>query len=187
MQKSLETPKGRKITLTYLESNKELSDKGLMFLHYKRSTRISESQLKEQKIQYSAFKQVHISRLFALTGGFRQESDCIVTPPSSQDDAIPYLNKFLGELVIDDFTNRFSRKDWNIRACDQGTGFETLLKNTTYEAGGDESGIKSLIIVDDIYATGKTVDTILELMFPKHIPTSAKIDVVAPLRIVTQS
>lgn len=101
--------------------------------------------------------------------------DAVVSPPSSRDDATPYREAIVGNSDICDLTTGFSRKG-AVRAA-TACSVDEIVDEFEYAAAGCESRIKSLLIVDESIASGRTVAAILVHLRRVGLPTEAQVSV----------
>lgn len=105
------------------------------------------------------------------------EFDAVVSPPSSGNDAQPYREAILQRWPVLDLSPAFSRKNV-IKASRAETTVDDLVDNEfVHVPTGDESQIKSILIVDEAFATGKSVAAIIELLRRAGMPADAKVAV----------
>ena len=179
-----QTPNGHDVTVLYLSTNRGADTTGIYHLQLKKQG-LAESQLTESsRLRYENQLGTHVEQLSRNVGSLKQDFEIILTPPGSQDSALPYLERISRDLNVRDISYRFSKANYEIRAGDAGTDFETLLNNTIYVSGNDEETLQTIIIVDDVLASGKTVDVILQTLHDNGAPTSMKVVVAVPLRII---
>lgn len=96
-----------------------------------------------------------------------------MSPPSSRDDAQPYLEAILERMKTAPLKGTFSRKGKK-KATDAGT-VEEMVEEFDYKAGGDETDLKSVIIVDETLATGKTIAATLKHLRNAGMPQGCRI------------
>ncbi len=128
--------------------------------------------------EYKAMKDVNADRLFALAKG---NYDAIVMAPSSRMDAQPYFEKLL-ICGGTDCTSRFSKSS-NLSAGVASTTSQALADALDYAAVGDESGFDSILLVDDIFNTGKTIVALISKLRDAGLRNDCKITVAVPLLI----
>jgi predicted amidophosphoribosyltransferase len=113
------------------------------------------------------------------------EADAVIMAPSSRDDAKPYADAILKRLnSSSDLSERLSRTG-KVKAADAETTGEMLVQDLTYRGAGDEPGIKSLVIVDETFATGKTVAAMLAVLRANGLPVheDCKVTVATALKV----
>jgi hypothetical protein len=104
--------------------------------------------------------------------------DAIVSPPSTHPDVKVYL-KALRKRKILDLSGRFSRN--GITKAATADFLRDLIDEFKYSASGDESKIKSLLIVDDLVASGNTIAAVLDHLEKAGLPDDCQITVAAPV------
>lgn len=82
--------------------------------------------------------------------------DAIVCPPSSGNDAQPYREAILSRWPVKDFSDTFTRMG-QIKAQNSETTVDELVEREfVHTPNGYEPSIKSILIVDESIATGKS-------------------------------
>jgi glutamine phosphoribosylpyrophosphate amidotransferase len=104
--------------------------------------------------------------------------DAVASPPSTRTDAAPYREKFAGIASID-ITERFSRR----APFKAGTSndLDEVRASMSYASAGDESNLRSILIVDDILASGRTVSGMVSHLREAGASYLNEIYVAAPL------
>lgn len=113
------------------------------------------------------------------------EFDIILRPPSSREDAKPYLERIKDTFPeAKEISDCISRKTGTKSGA--GATFKKFRKSLSYLCDSvPESSIK-LLIVDDIYNSGRTVSSILDLLIQKGSSID-KVIVACPLLIENDS
>ncbi len=111
------------------------------------------------------------------------EFDCILSPPSRYEFASFYKTQFLenGNSKVD-ISDRITKIS-SVTSGENEVSIHELYESLSYSQQGDEADWASVLIVDDIYATGKTVGSILARLREAGLHSNAIITVAAPLRI----
>lgn len=162
------------VNLYYFREYKFAGD--IQYLQSIRSGAITEESL--IALSYKAMAQFYASRLAAMVGG---SYDAIVMAPSSRNDAEPYFEALKQTAAID-CTSRFSRTN-TARAGESTTTLTDLLQAIEYEREGDESELKSLLIVDDVFSSGKTVRALVSKLRDAGLQPDCRIVVAVPLLV----
>lgn len=96
-----------------------------------------------------------------LTDQVRQayhKFDAIFAPQSSRDILDPYKQHFLECYACLDISDRFSRGSDDIKAKDPETTSNHIAEDLEYSPQGDEPSFKDILMVDDSFSRGTTVD-----------------------------
>lgn len=168
----LELPTDETLDLVYLHKLPELHD--LIYLHSVRTGRASE----EMAIRYKAMAPIYAARLAQSAIQEKPHFDAIVSPPSERADADVYRNDLIGRTEALDLTERFSRKG-KVKASTASSAQE-IIDEFDYAPQGDEHKIRSLLIVDESVASGKTIVAVLEHLRRAGLPENCNIMVAAP-------
>jgi hypothetical protein len=99
--------------------------------------------------------------------------DTVFSPPSRRADADVYRGAILADSRALDLSSRFSRKS-KIKAATAET-LNDLFGEFEYTAAGDEAKIKSLLVVDESFASGRTVATCLRLLRQAGLSTDCTV------------
>lgn len=123
--------------------------------------------------------QVH--RLTTILTGVVKASgmhfDAMVCAPSSRGDAREYADCLDIAFSVDDLSDTFTRRHI-MKASDPGVTVDMLAtEEFIHRPDGSEAEIKSLLIVDDAFATGKTIAAMLQLLHGAGFPTNAEVSV----------
>ena len=120
------------------------------------------------KLQDALVQQIETSGL---------QFDAIVCPPSSGNDAQPYREAILRRWPVSDFTDTFSRMG-QIKAQKIETTVDDLVEREFIHApNGLEPSIKSILIVDEAIATGKSAAALIELLRRAGMPADARVSI----------
>jgi len=98
--------------------------------------------------------------LKAEVGAANFEFDAVVSPPSSRSDALPYRLAINAHRGAHDLTANFSRRG-EVRIGANDTTMKQAVAELSYSPDGTEAAITSLLIVDDVLASGRTVAAIV--------------------------
>lgn len=103
--------------------------------------------------------------------------DAIVCPPSSGNDVRPYREAIYSSWSAKDFTATFSRVG-KIKAQNAATTVDDLVEREfVHTPNGCESMIRSLLIVDESIATGKSAAALVQLLRRAGMPADAQIHI----------
>ena len=97
--------------------------------------------------------------------------DALVSPPSSRDDIDVYRSAILDRVparVLSGFTRR-----GKFKAGDREVTLADMIAEFDYAPNGDERDIRSLLIVDESVADGKTAAALLEHLRRNGLPDEA--------------
>ncbi len=109
------------------------------------------------------------------------EFDFALRPPSSRDDAVPYLNAFIDARPHTiDLSSSFARAI-GAKKAGENSSFEEVRDALLYTGTKDLSAARSILIVDDIFSEGKTAAAVIDVLRRKGLPSEAKITLFAPL------
>jgi pyrimidine operon attenuation protein/uracil phosphoribosyltransferase len=131
-----------------------------------RSGRLAEGSATAQT--YKSMERFHASSLAKMVKHSVPEFDTVVSPPSKRSDADVYRNEIVTRAGSRDLTARFSRKG-KINAAN-ASSFEEVVDEFEYQFGGDETETKSLLIVDESFASGRTVASVLDHLRKAGLP-----------------
>ncbi|MDZ7660066.1 hypothetical protein [Fodinibius sp.] len=111
--------------------------------------------------------------------------DIILRPPSSREDAKPYLEK-IKEIrpdikEISDCINRTKGSKSGV-----GNTFKQYRKSLSYSCESTPNGSIKLLIVDDVFNSGRTVSSILDLLINESFSLDG-VTVACPLLIEDSS
>lgn len=129
--------------------------------------------------QYFAMERFHAARLAAQLS---KNWDAVAAPPSSRLWAGPYLDAAKKLHAAVDLTPRFTRSG-SVRSSEPTTSLDEVVASLSYKPGGDESAFRSILFIDDVIASGKTVAAIVRLLRQHGVPFGAVLQVAAPLWI----
>jgi uracil phosphoribosyltransferase len=99
--------------------------------------------------------------------------DAVVKPPSRRDDADVYLDAIV-QLTGARTLGGFSRKG-AFRAGDSSTTLEDMIYELDYLPDGKEHEIKSIVIVDETVADGKTAAAMLHHLRKHGLSEAAQV------------
>lgn len=170
-------PTGEKVTLIYGAKH---PGKGTTYLNAARMGPVDETS--HMAVEYHATKRFYGAELAAQVKGEVSDFDAVVSPPSSRPDANPYREAVLRDSSAHDLTSHFLRKG-KIKVGHKDITLEQAIDEMIYTGDGTESGIKSLLIVDESIASGKTVAAVLHHMRKAGLPKGCKLTVVAWARV----
>lgn len=100
--------------------------------------------------------------------------DAIASPPSSGDDAVPYREAILKRWPVVDFTDTFTRRG-KFKAQTTTTTIDDLVQHEfVHVPNGREPSIRSILIVDESVATGKSAAALIRLLRRAGMPADAQ-------------
>ena len=106
-------------------------------------------------------------------GGRQLRCFLSVLPPSSRDDIDVYRLAILDRMparVLSGFTRK-----GKVKAGDRETTLADMIEEFDYAANGDERDIRSLLILDESVADGKTAAALLEHLRRNGLPDEARV------------
>lgn len=180
MRKIDETlPTGEAATLLYLGSGG--SSYILYYLHKLRRGTATE----DDRRAYEAMLPTNSIRLADLVAAVVPDADALIMIPSSRDDAKPYFQKILGRLKSPADLSAAMTRAGKVKEADAETTIEKIAADMSYRPTGGESEIKSLIIVDETYGTGKSVAATLKVLRENGLQhgDKCKITIAVALRV----
>jgi len=172
----VQLPSGRSATLVSI-GNETSGD--LIWLHVKR-THYAKN-VASMETSYNSMvglKYRHILTYNVLE--LKVDYDAVIKAPSSQMDAAPYFNDIQSKLNINDRSNQFSKKA-GFKAAESSP--EEVFKAMAFEARGDEYKLNSILIVDESFATGATVDAIVRRLIEAGAPKNLQVHIAVALHI----
>ena len=108
--------------------------------------------------------------------------DAVVCAPSKDTDVIPYFRAVLERLPLRDISKNLTRKEEK-KASRPETTVDDMIEEFVYTPDGREPNIRSILIVDESVATGKTIAAILHHLRAAGLPEDAKIAVAACVKM----
>lgn len=147
-------PNGERVRLVYGDA---YPNTPTLYLQGIRSGSVSED--RNVALMYHAMERIYACRLADAVLAEVGHVDAILTPPSSRADAEPYRDAISMRLQARDLTDRFDRK--GIVRASEAASLDDLVAEFIYEPDGDEGDIKTLLIIDESIASGKTVASLL--------------------------
>lgn len=150
---TLVLPNGLTIRLVYV-----VEHGGIVSSYYNGIRRAWIKEDSETALQYHSKLPELIEAMMAALDGL--EFDTIAMAPSSRSDAVPFA-KAVTERWPDarDITAHFSKR--SKKAADDGD-LKSMMSSIGYTADDKEELIRSLLIVDESIATGKTAAAMIE-------------------------
>jgi hypothetical protein len=102
------------------------------------------------------------------------EFDAVLIPPSSRPDAVPFKNAITTRWpTARDITSTFDRSGVTKAADPHGS--EIMVNELMHAPDGKENDIKSLLIVDESVAEGKTAAAIVHHLRAAGMPKETKV------------
>lgn len=169
----LTLPGGEKVQLIFLRQAPDLGE--LIYLQSIRSRAVDEN-----STIATIYRGLLLRFTMLLAGEAKAQIqfDTVISPPSSRNDADPYREAVLRQARVPDLSSRFSRNGSTRSAT--ATSLEEMCAEFEYKAGGDEASIKSLLIVDESVASGRTIAAMLCHLRKAGLPRDCVITVAAP-------
>ena len=152
----------------------------LFWLHVKRTSRAETAS--SMKLSYNTmvnlkYTKILTNNVLELKGRY----DAVIKAPSSQMDANPYFDDIQLKLNLDDRSNQFSKTE-TIKAAESTP--EEVFRAMDFEARGDEHQLTSVLIVDESFAAGSTVDAIVRRLVEAGAPGTLQVHIAVALRIL---
>lgn len=171
---SVKLPTGEDVALTYWETRPSFLKFGAL-QSLRSGLMRSDSDLAKQYLAMAPF----YGRQFAaqVNGAWQ----AVVSPPSSNGFAKPYLTAILERTNALDLTPRFTRAGAVRSSADPPPTLEELAASISYAPEADESGIRSLLFIDDVFASGRTLAAILQHLRKSGLPADCTVQAAAPL------
>lgn len=104
--------------------------------------------------------------------------DTVVRAPSSGADGEPYYEAILSRWPVRDLTLNFGPKG-AARAARCETSVADMVEAFPYTRDDRESAIRSVLIIDESVATGKTASAIIQRLVEGGVPKDAKFTIAA--------
>ena len=131
--------------------------------------------------QYERMEASYADRLASMV---RTSPRYVFTPPSRYRFASVYLeackSKNPGGL---DISRRFQRLHSGVVASENNITARDVYRSLAYHSAGDEPDIKSILMVDDVVAGGKTTRATFTHLVEAGMPNDANVTVACLLRI----
>lgn len=108
--------------------------------------------------------------------------DAVVCPPSEGDDIEPYRQAVLERWPIRDLTSNFTRQGQK-RAARPDTTVEDMIAEFIYTPDGKEAVIRSLLVIDESVASGKTISAVLHHLREHGMPEDAAVAAASCVRM----
>lgn len=166
-------PTGEKVTLIYGAKH---PGRGTTYLNAARMGPVDEHS--NMALEYHAMEAFYGQQLAAQVEGEVPDFDAVVSPPSSRPDANPYRDAVLRRRNARDLTPNFSRKG-KVKVGQNDTTLDQAIDEIIYTGDGMESGVKSLLLVDESIASGKTVAAVLHHLRTAGLSKACKVTVAA--------
>lgn len=145
----------------------------MIYLQSVRSGRVAETSLVAQSYKHMApFYAIQLAKAVEKMG---LQLDAVVSPPSNRSDAAVYRRAVVKQTGALDMTDGFSRKG-KVRAA-AASSMSEMIEEFEYKTLGRELEIKSLLIVDELAASGKTCAALLHQLRGAGLTTDCKIAV----------
>lgn len=171
---SVKLPTGETITLTYWETRPS-------FLKFGALQSLRSGAMRPDSVlatQYLVMAPFYGRQFAAQIGGTWQT---VVAPPSSNDLAKPYLSAILERSSAIDLTPRFTRAGAIRSSDDPSPTLAELAASIAYAPRSDESGLNSLLFIDDVFASGRTLAALLLHLRTSGLPANCTVHAAAPL------
>ena len=175
---NLKLPTGQTVPLIYGAKH---PGKGTTYLNAVRMTSVDEKSL--MAVEYHAMENSYAQELAVQVMFEVPDFDAVLSPPSSRpQDAKTYRDAVLRDQSVPDLTFDFRRRG-KIKVGHNDTNLEQAIGEMIYTSSGIESDIKSLLIIDESVASGKTIAAVLHHMRKAGLPKDCVVTVVAWARI----
>jgi len=126
--------------------------------------------------EYHAMRQTYTQCLAREVNCSITQLHAVVSPPSSREDATPFRKAIIKDTQALDLTPCFSRHG-KLKMANSETTMRQAIDEFRYEAQGCEGSIKSLLIVDESIASGKTIAAVLYHMRQAGLPPCTTLNV----------
>jgi hypothetical protein len=133
----------------------------------------------ELEAQYIKLENIYVARLAAMVPAC---SAYIFSPPSRFPFAGTYRDGCKNPCSLD-ISARFRKRDEDIVACNKDTTAEDVYRSIEYSPKGDETLITSILMVDDVVASKKTITALFSHLAEAGMPLNAEITVASLLRL----
>lgn len=153
---------------------------GTTYLNAVRATKVDEAS--GMASEYRAMKPFYGRRLAEEVKRETPDFDAVLSPPSNRQDAVPYRDGILSDTKARDLTGNFSRHG-KIKAADDKATVQDVIGEFIYKPDGSEGSIKSLLIVDESTASGKTVAAVLHHLRAAGLPETCSITIAVWARL----
>jgi hypothetical protein len=169
----LELPTGETVGFVFLRKYPNLDH--MIYLQGVRSGGLDDTSLVAQA--YKNMAPIYAGQLAGVVGNLEPRFDAVVAPPSKRSDIDVYRNAVVERTGARDLTSGFSRKGKASAAT--ASSLNEMIEEFDYAALGGESEIKSLLIVDESVASGKTYAAVLHHLREAGLMRDCKITVAA--------
>lgn len=173
MKVTLDIPTGEQIDVLALRQWPGLDD--MVYLQSVRRGMTDDHPIAKQYHNMRKVYPFHSAEIVAKSG---IQFDSIVRPRSSRHDAEPYFNAIAGKIQLRDFSDSFTRRG-DVKSADSPP-LEALIADLEYHPNGMEKDIRSLLIVDEFFASGASVAVILHHLRTAGMPIDARVTVAVP-------
>lgn len=167
----LELPTGETVSFVFLRKYPNLGD--MIYLQSVRSGKLDHTSLVAQS--YKSMAKIYARQLARAVVNIELRFDAVVVPPSKRSGVDVYRNAVVERLGVRDMTNGFSRK--GMASAATASSVSEMIEEFDYVAFDGESEIKSLLIVDELVASGKTYAAVLHHLREAGLTRDCKITV----------
>jgi uracil phosphoribosyltransferase len=174
----LALPTGEKVRLVFLRKYPNLGD--MIYLQSSRSGRMKDDSAAAQS--YKNMATIYAGQLAATVTNRTATFDALIAAPSSRHDTDVYRDAIVLSSGLRDLTTGFSRKG-KIKAA-TAKSVEEVINEFDYAPTGSEAKIKSLLIVDESVASGKTLAAVLHHLRKAGLSKDCQITVVVAAWLV---
>lgn len=118
-----------------------------------------------------------------LSSIYDNNFDLIVSPPSRYKFADIYRNKFIEKNSdLTDLTNNFTRTQ-DVFSGATDTDYDSLYNSIKFKSTKDISKFRSILIVDDIISSSRTLSVIVKILEENGLNKSSQLFAACPLYI----
>jgi hypothetical protein len=175
MTEDLKLPTGETVRFTYLRKWPNLHD--MIYLQSVRSGLIKEDSLTAKG--YLNMAPHYANQLADALGIGDPPFDAGVMPPSVRNDAEVYFKEVVRRTNIRDLSQGFSRK--GTAKSETSQSVEKIIAEFSYSTISVEECSRSLLIIDDSVASGRTICAVLAHLRQAGLPRDCSVMVAAPV------
>jgi hypothetical protein len=150
----------------------------LSYLHLVRCDPGVAPDLAELKAKYLARLNVWVEEARELLRGLR--ADLVIRPPSSRNDAEPYLAAILRDHPAATDASRYLERERDVRAG-RDASVEDVMGSWRLQEIPGLARYSDLLVVDDVFAKGTTVAALVTVLRAAGLPAPEPVNVFVPL------